>query len=86
VGQGSDVAMSCGVGSQTWLRSYVPVVVVQAGSCSSDSTPSLGPSICHGCSPKKQKKKTRVEVQATGSCVSDTYLLCWRDAINHNCS
>ena len=28
-----------------------------AGSCSSDSTPSLGSSICRGCGPKKKKKK-----------------------------
>ena len=33
---------------QTWLRSHVAVA---------DSTPSLGTSICHGCSPKKKKKK-----------------------------
>ena len=30
---------------------------MQAGSCSSDLTPSLGISVCHGFSPKKQKKK-----------------------------
>ena len=28
----------------------------QAGSCSSDWTPSLGTSICHRCGPKKQKQ------------------------------
>ena len=32
--------------SQTWLRSYAAVAVVQAGSNSSNSTPSLGTSIC----------------------------------------
>ena len=42
--------------SQRWLGSCVAVVVVQAGSCTSDSTPSLGTSICHRGSPKKQKK------------------------------
>ena len=36
--------------SKTWLRSWV-----SAGSCSSDSTPSLGTSICLGCGPKKKK-------------------------------
>ena len=43
--------------SQTWLVSRIAVAVGQAGSCSSDLTPSLGTSICHGCCPKKQKKK-----------------------------
>ena len=37
-----------------WVgESHVAVAV--AGSCSFNSTPSLGTSICHGCSPKKQK-------------------------------
>ena len=40
---------------QTWLGSCVAVAVVWAGSCSSDSTPSLGTSICRGCGPKKKK-------------------------------
>ena len=44
---------SCGVG----CRSGVAVAVAQASSCSSDSTPSLGPSTCCGCSPKKEKKR-----------------------------
>ena len=33
------------------------VAVEQAGSYSSDSAPSLGTSIRHGCGPKKTKKK-----------------------------
>ena len=33
--------------SETWLGSGVAVAVVQAGTCSSDLTPSLGTSICH---------------------------------------
>ena len=37
--------------SQTWLRSGVAVAVVQVRSNSSDSTPSLGTSMCHRCSP-----------------------------------
>ena len=45
--------------SQTWLRSGVAMAVVWAGSCSSDSTPSLGTSICHGCGPKKEKKRKK---------------------------
>ena len=48
--------------SQTWLRALVAVAVALAlamavaGSCSSDSTPSLGTSICHRHSSKKQNK------------------------------
>ena len=37
------------------LQTRVAVAVVQAGSSSSDSTPSLGTSICCRCSPKKEK-------------------------------
>ena len=33
--------------------------VVKASSCSSDLTPSLGTSICLGCSPKKKKEKEK---------------------------
>ena len=40
---------------QTRLRSQFAVAVVQAGSYSSDSTPSLGTSICHRCSSKRKK-------------------------------
>ena len=43
--------------SQTWLRSCIAVAVVQASSCSSNLTPSLGTSISCGCGPKKQKQK-----------------------------
>ena len=48
---------------QMWLRSGVAVAVVQAGSYSSDSAPSLGNSICHVCSPKKTKKKKKKTTQ-----------------------
>ena len=41
--------------SQTWLGSCVAVAVVQASGYSSNLTPSLGTSICCGCSPKKTK-------------------------------
>ena len=41
---------------QTRLGSYVVVAVVGAASCSFDLTPSLGPSICRVCKPKKKKK------------------------------
>ena len=42
---------------QMQLGSCVAVAVVQASSYSSDLTPSLGTSICHGCGPKKTRKK-----------------------------
>ena len=35
------------------------VAVAQAGGYSSDSTPSLGTSTCHGSSPRNGKKKTK---------------------------
>ena len=41
--------------SQTWLGSCVAVAVVLAGSCNSDSVPSLGTSTHRRCGPKKQK-------------------------------
>ena len=43
--------------SQTQLGSGIAVPVAEAGSYSSNLTPSLGTSICRGCGPKKQKKK-----------------------------
>ena len=49
--------------SQTWLRFCIAVAVVQASSCSSISTPSLGTSICCGCSPKKQAKQNKTHLQ-----------------------
>ena len=42
---------------QTQLRSCIAVAVAEAGSCSPDSTPSLGTSICCKCGPKKQTNK-----------------------------
>ena len=45
--------------SQTWLGSCA--AVAKSGSYSSDSTPSLGTSICSGCGPKKAKDKYKVE-------------------------
>ena len=39
-----------------WLDSCVAVAVVQAGSCSSSSAPSLGMSLCLGCGRKKKNK------------------------------
>ena len=47
--------------SKMWLRPgvAVPVAVAVAGSCSSDSTPSLGTSICCRCGLKKKKDKKK---------------------------
>ena len=42
-----------------WLGSRVAVALVKAGSYSSDSTPSLGTSICLWCCSKKPKKKKK---------------------------
>ena len=43
--------------SKTWLGSWVAVAV--ASDHSSNSIPSLGTSICHGCRPKKDQKKKK---------------------------
>ena len=45
--------------SQTWLGSRVAVAAVQASSYNSNSTPSLGTSVCHRRSPKKTKIKIK---------------------------
>ena len=45
--------------SQMWLGSCIAVAVAVASSYTSDSTPSLGTSMCHRCGPKKQKRKTK---------------------------
>ena len=53
--KGSCMATSCVIGCRLWLGSGVAVAVMQAGSCSSSSTPSLGTSIYYGYGPKKTK-------------------------------
>ena len=45
--------------SQIQLRSCVAMAVAKASSCTSNSTPSLGTSICHGYSSKKTEKKKK---------------------------
>ena len=52
---------------QRQLRSgvAVAVAVAQAGNCRSDSTPSLGTSICRGCSPKKTHTHTQKKPHQT---------------------
>ena len=49
--------------SQTRLGSRIAVAVVEASSCSSDSTPSLETSICCGYSCKKKKKKKCLQLE-----------------------
>ena len=60
--------------SQTRLGSGVAVAVLWAGSCSSDSTPSLGTSVCHRGGPKKRKRSGLAEVVFAWPC----YLMPWR--------
>ena len=51
--------MSCGVGLQERLGSGVAVAVVQAGSCSSNSTPSLELPYATGVALKNRKQNKR---------------------------
>ena len=44
---------------QTWLGSGLAVAVMQAGSCSSDSTPSLGTSYAASAALKRKKKRKK---------------------------
>ena len=56
--------------SQILLGSGVAVAVVQVSSCSSDSTPGLETSICHGCGPKKKKKCKVISLEHLVLCFS----------------
>ena len=58
--------------SQTWLRSGIDVAVAYAGSCSSDSTPSLGTSMSWGCSLKKKKKNVKKKEKCIGKLVMNS--------------
>ena len=50
---------------ETWLGSGVAVALEEAGGYNSNSTPSLGISICHGYGPKKDKRpKKKIIVYA----------------------
>ena len=40
-----------------WFESGIAVAVVEAGSCSSDLTPTLETSMCQGCDPEKKKER-----------------------------
>ena len=56
------------------------VAVAVASSCRSDSTPSLGTSICHRCIPKKQKKRKRKKKRLRCTCslllMMESHVLC----------
>ena len=58
------------VSNPTSMHEAEAVAVVQASSCSSISTPSLGTCVCYECSPtkikkKKKKKKLQKETKQT---------------------
>ena len=46
--------------SQTWLRAHLAVAVPYVSSCSCNSTPSLGTSICGRCDSEKQASKNKM--------------------------
>ena len=46
---------------QTRLGSHIAVAVAQAGSYSSNSTPSLGMSLCHGEALKREREKKKLK-------------------------
>jgi len=62
--------------SQTWIRSGV--AVAKASSCSSDSTSSLGPSICLGYDPKKQASKQTKRTNNWMLLITSSYILLHR--------
>ena len=51
--------MSCGVGCRHGWDAMLLWLWHRLGSYSSDWTPGLGTSICHGCSPRKGKKQNK---------------------------
>ena len=58
--------MRCGVGYRHGSDpTLLSMAVVQPGSCSSGSTPSLGTSVCCKLGPKKQKKKKKQKNKKT---------------------
>ena len=60
MGQGSGVAVICGVGRRHSLDPALLWLWCRLAAAA-DSTSSLGTSICRRCSPKKQKKKKERE-------------------------
>ena len=68
VGRGSQHCSKPWCGLKMRLGSHIAVAVAQASSYSSDSTPSLGNSICHAYSPEKQRtnKQTNTQLLSRG--------------------
>ena len=63
--------------SQTLLGSHVAVAVALADSCRSDSTPSLGTSVCPGRGPKNPKTKQNKPLQSGLVLLVPLYRLAW---------
>ena len=64
-----------------WLGTGVDVAVVQANGYGSDSTPSLGTSICHGCIPKKIKQTKKQKKNLSALIDSGDLLLACRSCV-----
>ena len=58
-----------------WLSFAIAVSVAQAGSCGSNSTPSLGTSICHRCGPIKNKQSNNNNNGNYNNCTSESSYL-----------
>ena len=63
MGYGSGVAARCGLD-----LALIDMAVVEAGSCSSDSTPSLGISLCHRYGHKKKHLILTIEKVSSYIC------------------
>ena len=77
---------------QARLKSGIGMAVALPGSCSSDSPPSLGTSICHKCGPKRKKKKRILKKVTCLYLIHDfhclffsTYLLIFNDFYKRVC-
>ena len=74
---------------QTQLGSGVAVAAVEAGSCSSDWTPSLGTSICYRYNPEREKKKKNTSSSGqntAGYCQERNDLKIDPDLMTHTCN
>lgn len=68
---GLRIVGCCGIDlyrSQMWLKYHSAVAVMWASGYSSNWTPSLRTSICHGYSPKKTKKNKRKRKKKSHQC------------------
>ena len=81
-GSGTQCCRELWPRSQRWLESRVALAVVQAGSRSSDSTPSLGTSSCLRCGPQKAKTKNKKPPQSQQFFPPSLFVLvCFRDIL-----